>query len=253
MKILNWNIRNPSLQRAQHQVEWILQTKADIIILTEAKDSKGCELIYNLLNIEGFKVLFPHYMNNDYCVIIAIKERFFVQEIRLNTIFLPHRIISAECEIYTEKIRIIGLYVPSRGPKECRNVNKKKFQEEFMTILASISSAESNIKTIIGGDLNVVERNHFPHYPLFREWEYQFYEAFLKHNFVDAYSLMQLNSKEHSWFGKKGSGYRFDHFFTSTTLSQQVLSCLYIHSPRNLGLSDHSGMTLTISPSPIAL
>src|ERR1017187_8581001 len=50
---------------------------------------------------------------------------------------------------------------------------------------------------------------------------------------------------EHSWFGRSGRGYRFDHAFVVTRHSAQVRSCAYLHAPREQGLTDHAAMALT--------
>ena len=44
VKIMTMNIGNPSIQRAQKQIEWIQNRTEDIFILTETKNSAGCAL-----------------------------------------------------------------------------------------------------------------------------------------------------------------------------------------------------------------
>ena len=45
LKILLWNIQNPSTDRARKQIDWITKINPDILILTEAKDSNGFSVI----------------------------------------------------------------------------------------------------------------------------------------------------------------------------------------------------------------
>ena len=252
IKFLNWNIRNPSIKRAKEQSEWILQTNADVIILTEAKYSEGSRFIQDWLESHAFDVFLPQPPNNnDYCVMIATK-RLISKRLELSVNFLPCRAVSIVSEIFLEKIRIIGLYVPSRGSVERRNVDKRKFQYQIIDLLRLLADEFQSSGFVICGDLNVLERNHIPHYSVFGEWEYEFYESFIKAGLVDAYRLVNPSTKEYSWFGKKGNGYRFDHFFVSTILSQSIVDCSYIHTPRSLKLSDHSAMYLEIDFSPQA-
>lgn len=246
IKILNWNIRNPCIGRAKQQTDWILQIDADIVILTEAKYSQGCLFLCSWLESYGFKVFFPRPADKDYCVIVAIKG-FVGQKVELHANFLAHRVVSVMCETQVGKVRIVGLYVPSRGAKEKRNVDKRKFQQQIMDVLGCDLRAKRESSLIIAGDLNVLERDHVPHYPVFGEWEYAFYESFIKYGLVDAYRLVHPDTQEYSWFGRKGCGYRFDHFFISEELMQYIIDCSYVHSARNLGLSDHSGMVLVIA------
>ena len=246
IKILNWNIRNPSIKRAKEQSNWLIQTGANVIILTEVKDSEGGRFICDWLESHSFNVFFTQPINSDYCALIATKD-FASKKLELGIDFLPHRAVSVMSDVCVsplKRLNIIGFYVPSRGSRNRRNVDKREFQYQIIDLISLSFKKFPTSNLIVGGDLNVLERNHFPHYSVFGEWEYEFYEAFLKSGFVDAYRLLHPNSQEYSWFGKKGNGYRFDHFFVSREISQYIKDCSYLHITRNLGLSDHSAMLL---------
>jgi hypothetical protein len=49
---------------------------------------------------------------------------------------------------------------------------------------------------VIAGDLNVVEQNHDPRYAVFGEWEYDFYRAFGRAGFEDAFRTVSRNQPE---------------------------------------------------------
>lgn len=249
INILNWNIRNPSIKRAKQQANWIISTSANCIILTEAKYSAGGMFIRDYLESYGFKVFFPQPEGNDYCVIVACRG-FACKRIDIGAKFLPHRIMLIKCEMFLGEAYIIGLYVPSRGPMKRRNVDKRRFQNQISKTLRLFMDTTQASNFIIGGDLNIVERNHVPHYPVFGEWEYEFYDSFIESGLIDAFRLLYPNAQEYSWFGRKGNGYRFDHFFVSRELSQHIVECSYIHDVRSLNLSDHSAMYLTIARYP---
>jgi exodeoxyribonuclease III len=246
VKILNWNIRNPSPGRARKQAEWLLQTHAEIIILTEARHSDGGRFLCDWLASYGFNIFFPHFSERDYGVIVATRG-FDCQNLELGLDFLPYRSVCIECKTQIGDVEILGLYVPSRGAQERRNFDKKKFQEQITDWLYTNSNEKVNRNMIITGDLNVIERNHWPSYPLFGDWEYEFYESFLHCHLMDAYRLVHPTTQDYSWFGRKGCGYRFDHFFVSDGLSQQIIDCSYLHDAREKDLSDHSSMLLTLS------
>lgn len=246
LRILNWNIRNPSLKRAKEQADWINKTNANIIILTEVKYSEGGVYIRDCLESFGFNVFFPRPEKDDYCVMVASKSS-ASKNLNIKINFLPCRMVSITCETFLGKIKIVGTYVPSRGPIEKRNADKRKFQNQILDLLQHLSETRSTSNLIVGGDLNVVERNHLPHYPVFGEWEYEFYESFLKFGLADAYRTLNPHSQEYSWFGKEGDGYRFDHFFVSKNLLQYITECSYIHIPRTLKISDHSAMYLKLA------
>jgi exodeoxyribonuclease III len=50
----------------------------------------------------------------------------------------------------------------------------------------------------------------------------------------------------HSWIGRKGAGYRYDYAFVSAGLVPYLVDCEYVHEPRELGLSDHAAVVLTL-------
>lgn len=244
IRILNWNLRNPSAKRAQQQAEWIIDTKANIVVLTEAKKSSGCELLLNWLERDGFEVFSPQFEGDGYCVLAATRG-FKSKKLEHNATFLPERVLSISCETPIGNVSVIGLYVPSRGPLERRNIDKRSFQDQITRMLRTLIVEGQTNHTIICGDLNIVERDHVPHYPVFGEWEYEFYESFVSSGLTDAYRLQNSSIQDHSWYGRFGDGYRFDHFFISQELSDRVSECVYIHTVRSLGLSDHSAMYLS--------
>ena len=245
IRILNWNIANPSIERAYKQFDWLIKTKANIIILTEAKYSKGCTYIKDGLENVGFNVLFPEPENNDYNVMLAAKG-FHSEKWELNLPFLPHRLVSFIIKTFLGNLKLIGMYVPSRGPKEKRNVNKRKFQDQIIKFLGSSFRNKNKSNLIVGGDLNVIEPDHVPHYPVFGDWEYEFYNFFIKIGLVDAYKFCHKNTQEYSWFGKYRDGYRFDHLFVAKNISSFIKECYYIHEPRISKLSDHSAIFLKL-------
>jgi exodeoxyribonuclease-3 len=245
IRILNWNIRNPSLKRAELQANWIIENGANIVILTEAKNSEGGAHINSLLEGAGFDVLPLPPANKDYCVIVA--TRGFPSRVwDLDATFLTHRIGSVVCETSLGDMKIVGLYVPSRGPMERRNIDKRIFQEQITKLLCSLTSSGQISNLIIGGDLNVLEREHIPQYSVFGEWEYSFYDSFIESGLTDAFRLLHPQEHEYSWFGRLGDGYRFDHLFITRNLSPYVKQCTYLHAPRIDNLSDHSAMYLEL-------
>jgi exodeoxyribonuclease-3 len=97
------------------------------------------------------------------------------------------------------------------------------------------------------GDLNIVSRQHVPRFTTFRSWEYDALEALERYGLVDAYALLYPNEQVHSWIGRKGAGYRYDYAFVSAGLVPYLVDCEYTHQPRELGLSDHAAVVLTLN------
>ena len=100
-----------------------------------------------------------------------------------------------------------------------------------------------NTSTVICGDLNLLDRNHFPHYNFFRDWEYKFYDNLTLNGYVDAFRHCYPKANEYSWVGKTNDGYRYDYCFVSTSLTDRIQNCEFIHETRTNKLSDHSAIS----------
>jgi len=236
IRFLNWNIRNPSLQRAVKQTEWLNKNNFDVIVLTEVKLSEGCLYIRDRLSSLGYTTIITE-PREDYGVILAIKDH--LKEIsRVSVNYLSHRVSCAVCDFLGNNVLITGVYMPV-----WRDEKKKRFLDAFEELLKN-----ENLKFdswIILGDMNLLEPDHFPQYSEYKDWEY-FYNVFGKYGFVDAFRHFHPKEREYSWFGRKGNGYRFDHIFVSKNLLPLIKDCFYIHEPRIKKLSDHSAMCFEI-------
>lgn len=246
LRILNLNIQNPSVDRAHQQLGWIIKTDWNIIILTEAKFSKGCFHIANVLGEKGYKVQIPDQLDVDdkYAVFLAtknlpIKEHdfSFLNHSRLNAVRILSRI---------GWIDVLGLYVPTHSDFEPHQNNKKlAFQNQFISAFSSYL-ADNNEKShyIIGGDFNVIEPSSAPGADQFHRWEY-FYKQFAEWGFQDGFRALHPHQNEQSWVGRM-NGFRLDHFFTSRNITPHIVKCFYDHETRALKISDHSAMVMSI-------
>jgi exonuclease III len=160
--------------------------------------------------------------------------------------FLPHRSHAADLQIGGRRVRLLGLYVPSRGPQERRNQNKRAFQKAVSEALPGFLDRFDG-PVVVAGDLNVVKPGHVPHHPIFGPWEYEFYLSFLAGGLVDAYRALHPHEPGHSWYGRGGNGYRFDHTFVTVPHRPSVVARGYLHAPRDEGLSDHAAMQLMLT------
>lgn len=245
IRCLNWNIRNPSLQRATKQMAWLEKNRFDIIALTEVRLSEGGVYIKDRFMSQGYAVIFAKPENEDYGVILAVR-RFFEGIPKICIDFLPYRVSFAICHISGEAVLVTGIYAPV-----WKTEKKRKFVEAFERFMERKDWRNRFSGWIILGDLNVLEPNHIPHYPVYEGWE-NFYNVFIKQGLVDAFRFFHPEEREYSWFGRKGNGYRFDHIFVSENILSSVKKCCYIHEARLKKLSDHSAMYLEIDSSALA-
>ena len=258
LKLLTMNIGNPSIVRVKRQIEWLSNRNEDVFILTETKNSEGCSYLEEHFSNYGmtlfdigmkpeFNVYFPKSKTGDLGVLILSKYPI----VKYKTCFNkddPYfsRLADIIINYQGSKIGIIGLYVPSRNSTEEKIIRKKNFVIQFLLYLKQLTLNNSTIPYVICGDLNILERNHIPHYNNFQKWEYDFYDRFEHFGYIDAFRYLYPDKNEYSWVGRTSDGYRYDYFFVSKQISHTIKDCYYIHETRSSSLTDHSAMSLIL-------
>lgn len=250
VRLLLFNAQHASSERSRRQAEWIAgQEDADITVLTEVSSTQGGDALVTALTERGYAtVIAPQPSTSDYRTVIACRTG-EVRPVPSPVTVTPHRAPAARVTVGGHDIGVLGLYVPSRGPKDQRNVAKRAFQEAVTESLPRLLAAFPEMPVIVAGDLNVIERGHQPPHKVFGEWEYTFYDSFEDAGLADAFRHLHPDEVAHSWFGLTGNGFRFDHLFVSTPHAKRVLACDYHHEAREAGLTDHAVMTLRLGLS----
>lgn len=243
--VLTWNVQHASSARSVRQAAWLAERPdADIIVLTEVAGAASGDSMAQSLATHGYRVHLTDSGGRDYRVLLATRVG-DLQVASLDAAHLPHRAAGAMVSHPAGwQLGLVGLYVPSRGPRARRNVDKRAFQDAATALLPRLSAVfPTNVPVIIAGDLNVVEPGHRPHHAVFGRWEYEFYRSFAAGGFTDIFRMHHPQRTEHSWFGRSGAGYRFDHLFCTTGHHVTVSGCRYVHDARSAGLSDHSALS----------
>ncbi|MGO9296485.1 MAG: endonuclease/exonuclease/phosphatase family protein [Streptosporangiaceae bacterium] len=250
IRLMLFNAQHAAPGRARRQAAWIAaQQDADLVVITEVGAGPGGQALIEALGEHGYSpVLASETAAPDYRAILGSRGP-ALTPIPTEIGVLAHRGPAAAVAVGGHTVGLLGLYVPSRGPKRRRNENKRAFQDAVATALPGFLAQFSG-SAIVAGDLNVVEPGHQPHLPVFGAWEYAFYRSFGDAGMIDAYRASHPDTSEHSWFGRSGNGYRIDHIFVSRQHEAQVRCCRYLQAPRQLGLTDHAAMTLTLAPAP---
>ena len=255
LKILTVNIGNPSRERARSQVKWLEERAEDVYVLTETKNSEGCEYIANHFGqpsidlfstetMDEYYVYYPKSSTGDLGVMIISR----IPIVNAYSIFDPsHRFHSrfAACDIVFNqtKISIVGLYVPSRDSSEEKIRRKKDFCIDVANHIKNLHPDNR----IICGDLNIIDNNHVHRYPFFQDWEFRFYDFFIKKGYVDAFRFKNPNVNDYSWVGRTNDGYRYDYFFVSGSLINNITDCHYVHETRTTNkITDHSAVLLQL-------
>jgi exodeoxyribonuclease-3 len=236
-----WNIANPSAERAGKQAEWLRKRSEDIFVLTEAKRSEGCIFLERYFQAYGYNVVFPKPEGKEFGVIIVSKHQLTPSNFSTFVNYLQARVASVKLNLPSGELEIIGVYVPSRDSSPEKTEKKKHF---LKSLTSALETTPRFSKRIFCGDLNVLEPSHIPHYPIFEEWEYDFYRNLTKYQLKDAFRHLYPSIQEYSWVGRTGDGYRYDHCFVSENLLSSVKKCYYLHGPREkeIKLSDHSAL-----------
>ncbi|MFH0246597.1 endonuclease/exonuclease/phosphatase family protein [Streptomyces sp. HK10] len=249
-QVLLFNTQHAAPARARRQVAWIAaQDRADLVVLTEVSSTAGGGALIQALTDHGYTtVIEPRPAAPDYRTVLASRTA-TMRALPSTVEYLPHRAPAAAITIGGHALGLLGLYVPSRGPKERRNEAKRAFQEAVTAALPALVK-ECGGLVIVAGDLNVVEPGHTPHHAVFGAWEYAFYDSFAAAGLTDAFRHLHPQAADHSWFGRSGRGFRFDHAFVTTGHRDQITHCAYDHTPRREGLSDHAALTLTVRLTP---
>lgn len=254
VSVLALNIGNPSLERAQEICKWLEKRKEDIFVLTETKESKGCAYIKKFFlkyrqdrstksSPFEYSVEAPVSQTGDLGVMIISK--FPVQSnyrlFPMNSIYYSRQ-TEAMIKLEKREISVVGLYVPSRDRSETKIQRKKVYIDSVQTYIKETNKTNR----IVMGDFNILERTHVPHYSNYFEWEYSFYDAFIKMGYIDAFRYCNSDKQEYSWIGRTSNGYRYDYCFVSNDLEKNILKCEYMHETRNIRITDHSAISIVL-------
>jgi exodeoxyribonuclease III len=244
LKIFCWNIANPSAKRVGQQFMWLLKQDYDVFVLTETKNSEGCNLLINLFKSYGYNVVISSMpIEKEYGVMIVSKLNIIKSKFSLNVDYIPSRVASCYIEIDdSTKIELIGTYIPSRDISENKIERKKKFIDS----LTKAFSAYPMNNILLCGDFNILEPSHIPKYRIFQNWEYDFYTKLSELGLIDTFRHLHPDKLEYSWVGRTNDGYRYDHSFNSKDLVKNIESCYYFHDPVKMKLSDHSAVITTL-------
>ncbi len=245
MRFATLNVSGPSAARADRLVEFLPSLEADVLVLTETRQNLGTAQLLDHYRDLGYAVVAARSMDaSERGVAVIQRAGRSVPLARELTAEVRHRLVASEV-LASQAITVVGAYVPSRDASPAKIARKQRFLSQ-MTALARHWAHEH---LVFLGDLNIVSRQHVPRFSTFRSWEYDALEALEHHGLVDAYALLHPDEQVHSWIGRKGAGYRYDYAFISAGLVPCLVDCEYLHEPRELGLSDHAAVVLTMDLS----
>jgi len=242
VRFVTLNVSGPSAARAERLLAFLPSLGADVLVLTETRQNRGTANLLDAYRQSGHAVFAAQSMDASERGVAVIQRA--GRPVSLTgelTEDARHRLVAAEIHA-TDSITVVGAYVPSRDASPAKIARKQR----FLSQMTAVARHWTHKRLVFLGDLNVVSRQHQPRFTAFRGWEYDALEALERQGLVDAYSLLHPGRQAHSWIGRTGAGYRYDYAFVSSALVPHLVDCEYVHETRELGLSDHAAVVLTL-------
>lgn len=246
LDVLTFNLNNPGRERAERQMEFLAARPEAVLVLTETADSVGCDFLASRFTAAGYSVTFPRPGRGERGVMVV--SRLATAPGPRVVDYLPHRAVPVIVETDDGPVSIVGLYVPSRDATQVKTKRKRAF----------LDACRRGLPTAIGrhevviGDFNLLEPDHWPAYRFFQMFEYDFYTWLGTARYRDAFRVLHPTEAEHSWVGRTGDGYRYDHAHVTHSLVPALRGCSYVHEVRTGPdrLTDHSALTMSLCLQP---
>jgi exodeoxyribonuclease III len=245
LSILTVNIGAASLERARLLLDWLTRRPEDVLVITETSAGPGTSWLLDRFGRAGFAVIKTPDTDGERGS--ALVSRIGVARdltAEFAAVSVPCRVSAAV--LGTEPtISVIGVYVPSRD----RSLDKTERKQRFIrTLIEACDNLPAGLREhlVVGGDYNVIGKTHRPLHPGFLPFEFGLLDGLLERGMADAYEHVAPGEQAYSWIGRTGDGYRYDYLHVGPGLTGLIGTCSYLHETRQLGLTDHAAMTLTL-------
>ncbi|GIJ29785.1 hypothetical protein Vqi01_49470 [Micromonospora qiuiae] len=244
LSILTINMQAAAPTRAQRLLTWLLNRDDDVIILTETSNGPGTQHLLTELRAAGLTVTHQPSPDRDRGCAIATRVPSRPAPHLTVGISLPGRAPAIILDT-DPAVSVLGLYVPSSDRAPTKVAKKRAFLTTVQDTLAAMHAAD-RAHLVVGGDYNVISRDHQPRYPGFLTFEYEFLGTLAALGLTDIHQRLHPEAQAHSWIGRGGNGYRFDYLHAGPGLQPHLTAAEYLHQPRLNGLTDHAAHSVDI-------
>lgn len=245
IQITTINIGATSKERAELFTDWFEARNDDVYILTEASGGEGTSLLLRRFRDAGYHVATNGEFGPERGTVIVSRIPFSERLTPTrHEVSIPCRAVMVALET-DPVVHVLGLYIPSRDASAEKVQRKKVFLTSLEKSLNGIQ-ADTRSSLIIGGDYNVVSRNHVPKYSTFLAFEYDFLDRLAYLGLNDTHLALHPDDQPHSWVGRTGDGYRYDYFHAGPDVLPHVVASEYLSSTRESKLTDHSAVRITV-------
>jgi len=226
------NIQHGGGLRAQALLEWLASQSPDIVVTPEWQDNTPGKLLKSGLEAIGFHVATAALLKaRSNGVLLATKGA--LQSRRIT----PRRSERGELLLadIAVGLRLLAAYFPqgeAKGPffKTCIDEAVLSGATPFL-LLGDLNTGRNDVD-VEGNGTPFVFANLF--------------EALQKKaGLVDLWRAEHGDKQEWSWKSSR-NGFRVDHAFSNVAFQKRfpTISCAYDHSPRQIGLTDHSALVI---------
>lgn len=235
------NVASPNRARSHRIAEWLLGQRAQVLVLTELRNTDACRELLESLRADGYSTTHAIPSSDD-------TEPFFAAIVTRQVVVTPisatqrPRLVGVDIAVAPPltPIRLVGMYAPTNGMTAESSRRRQQFQHDTINYLRGIHTP----RIVVAGDFNVIEPGHRPRLPAFEAHDYRFYTDLEGLGLRDAFRTLHPDAVEHSWLSSRFGNQRIDHTFVGPSVSVQA--CVYDHAPRQLDLSDHAAMITRI-------
>lgn len=252
LSVLTVNIGAASPDRARMILDWLASRPEDVFILTETSAGPGTAYLMDQFRFAGFSVIKTPDADGERGSALVSRVNIHSD---LTPVFsrvsIPCRVSAAVLDSEPE-MAVLGVYVPSRDRSQEKTERKRRFITSLIGACDSLPPSLAS-RLVIGGDYNVIARTHRPLHPGFLPFEFGLIESLRALGLTDAFEAVSPDIQAYSWIGRTGDGYRYDYLHVGPALTNLIGGCAYLHETRQLKLSDHAAMTLTLRAEPARL
>ncbi len=245
LSLLTVNIGAAARERAEALLTWLAKRSEDVFLLTETSAGPGTDYLLGQFRAAGYVVMHTPDRNGDRGTALVSRVGLHDEPFQhFAGASLPGRLAGAVLDA-EPRIAVLSVYVPSRD----RSLDKTDKKQAFIaSLLAGLDAMSDELRgrLVIGGDYNVIARNHRPLHPGFLPFEFGLLEALEQHGFVDTHQHCAPGVQAHSWIGRTGDGYRYDYFHVGRELGGRIEGCAYLHETREQRLTDHAAVSLSL-------
>lgn len=251
MKIVTWNVNSIKV-RTPHVQRFLERVQPDILCLQELK----C-LEFPAESFAGYRA---HALGQKAYNGVAILSKFPFEVAHPRLVGDDSDEHARYLEIDVEGIRVINIYLPNGNPAPSDKYDYKlRWMDRLYMRLKDLR--EQEIPFVITGDFNVIPEARdcwdvkvWENDALYRIETRAKFRSLLNLGLTDAFRVFNQQDHQYSFWDyqagcwQKDHGIRIDHFLTSPSVTDRLISCTIDKEPRGEdNPSDHTPLILTIA------